>query len=488
LPVASENRPVGERSDQMKVMKGSLLPQVTALVCTAFLIPGAPLAYGQGTDTQQSGGPAQGTLLSPAALDSIVAPIALYPDDLLAQVLAAATYPLEIVDANRWLKSNPSLKGDALVQAAAKQNWEPCIQALVIFPAALDRLDGNLQWTTALGNAFLAQQEDVILAVQRLRQKAQASGALTSNAQQNVDVQQVEGTKVVVIQPANPEVIYVPAYNPVAVFGAVPGYYPYPAMVYPAYPTGAIVAASAISFTAGVAVGAIFGGWHGGGWGWGMSWGPRPSLYVNNTFINRYGFRGSAYAGRNGTGAWVHNPAYRGAVPYSNAAVANRYGSARSVATPNGRAAGVRTPAGAAGAVSGPNRGAAGIGTPRGAAGAVAGPNGTAGRVNTPRGAAGAVSTPNGSAARISTPTGSAGAVAGPNGSVGRIVTPRGSAGAVSTPNGSAARMSTPPGPAGRTISPKPSAFGGNEPKPGPGGGRGGSSIGTGRTGGGRRH
>lgn len=202
----------------MKITRGSLLPQVTAVVCTAFLIPGAPLAYGQNAEPQQSGRPAQDALLSPEALDSMVAPIALYPDDLMAQVLAAATYPLEIVDANRWLKSNSSLKGDALVQAAAKQNWEPCIQALVIFPAALNQLDANLQWTTALGNAFLAQQEDVILAVQRLRQRAQASGALTSNAQQKVDVQQVEGTKVVVIQPANPEVIYVPAYNPVAVF------------------------------------------------------------------------------------------------------------------------------------------------------------------------------------------------------------------------------------------------------------------------------
>lgn len=470
----------------MKITRGSLLPQVTAVVCTAFLIPGAPLAYGQNAEPQQSGRPAQDALLSPEALDSMVAPIALYPDDLMAQVLAAATYPLEIVDANRWLKSNSSLKGDALVQAAAKQNWEPCIQALVIFPAALNQLDANLQWTTALGNAFLAQQEDVILAVQRLRQRAQASGALTSNAQQKVDVQQVEGTKVVVIQPANPEVIYVPAYNPVAVFGAAPGYYPYPAMVYPAYPTGAVVAA--ISFTAGVAVGAIFGGWHGGGWGWGVSWGPRPSLYVNNTFINRYGFRGSAYAGHSGTGAWVHNPAYRGAVPYSNAAVANRYGSARSVATPNGRAAGVRTPAVAAGAVTSPSRGAAGITTPRGSARAVAGPNGAAAGISKPRGAAGAVTGPNRGAAGISTPRGSAGAVAGPNGAAGRVVTPRGSAAAVSTPNGSAARMSTPPGPAARTMNPKPSAFGGSGLKPGSGGGRGGSSTGAGRTGGGRGH
>jgi hypothetical protein len=313
--------------------------------------------------------------LNPAELDSLLAPIALYPDQLVAQILAAATYPLQIVDANRWLAQNKSLQGDALAKAAEKQEWDPSIQALVLFPTVLHRMDDNLKWTTALGNAFLAQQEDVMLAVQRLRKRAHSSGALQSDAQQNVQVQQVQGTKVIVIQPANPEVIYVPAYDPIVAFGAAPAYAPYPPMYYPPPSTGATVATSAISFGAGIALGTMLGSWHGGGWGWGCTWGPHPALYVNNTFINRYGFRAPPGARPYGNTAWAHNPAYRGAVPYSSAAVANRYGAARAVATPYGTAAGVRTPNGSAGAISTPQGSAARISTP--ADSAVRTPQGT---------------------------------------------------------------------------------------------------------------
>ena len=336
----------------MRRIPAALL-RITAIVCTGFLIPGEPVAFGQADSSPQPANAPQEALLNPDALDSIVAPLALYPDELLAQTLAASTYPLEIVEADRWVKKNTALKGSALVQAAAKQDWEPCIQALVMFPSVLDQMDGNLKWTTALGNAFLAQQEDVMLAVQRLRQKAEAAGTLASNAQQTVESQQADGTGAIVIQPADPEVVYVPTYDPEAVFGAA--VVPYPAIV---YPTG-IIAASAISFAAGVAVGAILAGWGGSGWGWGVSWGRRPSLYVNNTFINHYGFHGAAYAGHTGNGAWVHNPQYRGAVPYASASVANRYGAAAGIRTPNGAAAGIRTPNGSAGAVVGPNGGAA---------------------------------------------------------------------------------------------------------------------------------
>ena len=139
----------------------------------------------------------------------MVAPIALYPDSLLAQVLAASTYPLEIVTAGRWVKQHSNLTGKALVEAAGKQDWDPSIQALVAFPSVLQMLDQNLEWTTALGNGLLAQQGDVMSAVQRMRQKAQASGKLQSNAQQQVQTTTVEGQPSVVIQPANPEVVYV---------------------------------------------------------------------------------------------------------------------------------------------------------------------------------------------------------------------------------------------------------------------------------------
>ena len=430
----------------MRVLPDSLPFRLTAIVCTALLIPVDPAAFGQGA-------PAQEAPLAAEALDSLVAPIALYPDPIVAQVLAAATYPLEIVDANRWLKMNSGLQGEALVKAAAQQDWEPCVQALVLFPSVVDQMDANLKWTTALGNAFLAQQADVMLAIQRQRERAYAAGNLQSNAQQNVQVEQVQGSKVIVIQPANPEVIYVPAYNPVVVFGAAPAYYPYPAFMYPPSPTGAVVAAGAISFGVGIAVGAALGGWHGGAWGWGCAWGPRPALYVNNTFINRYGFRAPAYVGRSGTGAWTHNPYYRGAVPYSNPAVAKRYGSGRVVATPYGGGAGFRTPNGAAGAVTGPNRGAAGVTTPRGNVGAVNGPNEAAARVRTPSGTPGGTANPRGGANRSAMPGGS-----------GRSVPP------------------------GTLTNPKPSAFGGGGAnRAQQNSSRGNSSMGGNRAGGGRK-
>jgi Protein of unknown function (DUF3300) len=362
----------------------NLATQVMALLCVALIVPGDLVLFAQGYPPPQPPPPASAPApMNPTELESLLAPIALYPDQLLAQILAASTYPLQVVDASRWLNQNQALQGEAVVKAAAQQQWDPSIQALVLFPSVLQRMDDNLKWTTALGNAFLAQQEDVMLAVQRLRHKAQAAGTLKTNAQQKVELQQVEGAKVIVIQPASPDVVYVPAYNPAVIWGAAPVYAPYPAMYYPPPSNGAIVAASAISFGAGIALGSWLGGWHGGGWGWGVNWGPRPALYVNNTFVNRYGFRAPPGARPNGNAAWAHNPAYRGAVPYSNPAVANRYG-----------AAGVHGANGAAGAAGGANRTAAGVQTPRGSAGAVSTPRGSAARLSTPQGSA--VKTPQG--------------------------------------------------------------------------------------------
>jgi uncharacterized membrane protein YgcG len=309
----------------MTWLRDRLYLRAIALICSTAILPGDMFLYGQAPPQGQAV-PNQQQLMSPQQLDSMVAPIALYPDPLLAQVLAASTYPLEIVTAERWVKQNSNLQGQALVAAAGKQDWDPSVQALVAFPTVLQMMNQSLDWTTALGNAFLAQQSDVMAAVQRMRFAAQQSGKLESNAQQQVQTTNAGGQPSIVIQPANPEVIYVPTYDPSYIWGAAPAYYPYPSLGYPVW-------AGAIGFGLGVAVGAIFNsGW---GWGWGVNWGPRASLYVNNnffihngnTFVNR-GNWGGSYLG-NGRAAWNHNPRYRGGVPYPNRDVANRYNGGR---------------------------------------------------------------------------------------------------------------------------------------------------------------
>src|SRR5947199_991292 len=164
-------------------------------------------------------------------LNSLVAPIALYSDPLLAQTLAASTYPLEVIQLQQWMAKNPDLKDKALADAVSKQPWDPSIQGLVAYPDVVTRMADNIQWTTDLGNAFLAQQSDVMDAVQRMRAKAQGTGNLKTSAQQVVQTQQVEGKQVIVVQQANPDVVYVPSYNPTVVYG--PSVYPYPPIYYP---------------------------------------------------------------------------------------------------------------------------------------------------------------------------------------------------------------------------------------------------------------
>jgi hypothetical protein len=247
----------------------------------------------------------------------LVAPIALYPDNLLSQILVASTYPLEIVEAYRWMRQNSSLKGKALTDAVSKQSWDPSVQALVVFPDVLTKLDQNISWTTDMGNAFLNQEADVMGSIQRLRQRAQQSGNLNSTPQQTVTTASENNTSYVVIQPANPEQIYVPQYNPAAVWGPPPAYYPYPPIDYP-YGVGLL------SFGAGVAVGALISG--GGGWGWGCGWGSG-SVTVNNNFIRSNRFNNVNVANGN---RWRHNPVHRAGVPYNNRAVSNRYNQGRS--------------------------------------------------------------------------------------------------------------------------------------------------------------
>jgi hypothetical protein len=293
-----------------------------SVLCTVLLVL-VPLG---GPAFAQYSGPAQPSesqpaapLLTPDQLDNLVAPVALYPDALLSQVLVASTYPLEIEEASQWRQQNPNLQGQQLIAAARQQNWDPSVQAMVALPDVLGRLASNIGWTSDLGNAFLAQQADVMNAVQRMRAQAQASGKLSSDPQQSVVTQSQDGRTVIEIVPANPQVIYVPQYNPEYIWGPpVWGYYP--PLYYPPYGFG---------FDAGIFLGSFFGGW--GGWGWGgwggWGWGPNwfsCSILQNGFFFNHYGFRN--YGGFGRGGVWAHNPYHRLGVPYSNQGLAARYG------------------------------------------------------------------------------------------------------------------------------------------------------------------
>src|ERR1022692_1865794 len=209
--------------------------------------------------------------LTPDQLNDLVAPIALYPDPLVSQIMVASTYPLEVVQAYQWLQRNPGLNGPDLTAAAQQQNWDPSVQALVMFPDVLKRLNDDVSWTTNLGNAFLAQQQDVMDAVQRLRQQAQQAGKLASTPQENVVTGNEGGQPYIGIEPANPDVIYVPVYDPGWIWGP-PLYYPYPRWYWP--PRSVIYGGIGFGFGGGINVGFFFGG----GWnGWG-GWGDRKSV------------------------------------------------------------------------------------------------------------------------------------------------------------------------------------------------------------------
>ena len=210
-----------------------------AIGCMVALIAAGPAAIARGSTGATTHNEVAALADDPAPkipaeqLDSIVAPIALYPDPLLSQTLVASTYPLELIQLQQWLERNPDLAKDQkkLVAAVQKQPWDASIQAMAPLPDLVKRLADDIQWTTDLGNAFLAQQQDVMDAIQRMRAKAQQKGALESNQQQKVETQVVENKQVIVIEQANPEVVYVPSYNPQYVYG--PPAYPYPPIYYP---------------------------------------------------------------------------------------------------------------------------------------------------------------------------------------------------------------------------------------------------------------
>jgi hypothetical protein len=418
---------------------------VMAILSIALLLPGKPVVLGQQADQQNAAPAAEAPKIPSDQLDSLVAPIALYPDPLLAQTLAASTYPLEVIQLQQWMEKNKALKDKALADSVEKQNWDPSVQAMAAFPDVVKRLAENIQWTSDLGNAFLAQQSDVMDAVQRMRAKAQGTGNLKTSKEQKVETKTVESKQVIVIEQADPKVIYVPTYNPTVVYGAP--VYPYPPIVYPPY-------YGALAFGAGFALGAAWGG----GWGWGCGWG-HGGVNINynnkyvynsnrNTNINQGTFNRPSQLPANG-GNWQHNPQHRGAAPYPNRATASQYGSSsrdlanRQLAANQGQNrpsqqpalgggnSAVNRPGG--GASTMPAGGASNVGANRPGGGASTMPAGGASKVGANRPSGGASTMPAGGARsadrvgnRSPSAAGGGGAFGGGNGSAARASSSRG--------------------------------------------------------------
>jgi hypothetical protein len=268
--------------------------------------------------------PASQQVFKPEELEQILATIALYPDPLVSQILMASTYPLEVALAERWVKQNASLKGDAVTAALEKQDWDPSVKSLVAFPQVLTMMSEKLDWTQKLGDAFLADQKKVLDTIQSLRHKAQGSGNLQTTKEQTVIVEE----KIIKIEPANPQVIYVPSYNPTVVYGAWP-YPAYPPYAY--YPPG-YVASSMMWFGAGMAMGAAFSG------AWGYGWG---NCDYNGGKVNIDNSRNFNFSGNNidrgkyanqlpagGKGDFRHNPEHRKGVSYRDQGTAQNFNRA----------------------------------------------------------------------------------------------------------------------------------------------------------------
>jgi len=297
----------------------------------AVLLLVAGVAEGDPAQSSAPASPQPGPLMSAQQLDDLVAPIALYPDPLVGQVLAAATYPIELAEADQWVRDHRHWEPSKLMDKAKNQNWDPSVQGLVAFPDVIAKLSQNISWTTQLGNAFLAQQMDVMQAVQHMRAEAEAKGTLHTTPQETVATQNENGRPVINIEPADPDVWYVPNYNPVYVWGPpVWGYYP--PLAYPGVDVG-------LGWYPGIDLDLSFGGW--AGWGWG-GWGWAPNWYggyvdVDHSFFNRYGFRHPWGGEALGRSAWAHDPGHRMGVPYANRALADRFARPGSFGVDAGR-------------------------------------------------------------------------------------------------------------------------------------------------------
>lgn len=293
----------------------------TVLSFLLFITSAAPeLSAQEAPPPGSNGNSEQGAALSADELQQLVAPIALYPDALVAQILGAASFPDQIGAANTWLQQNKELTGEALMKAVDPQPWDPSVKALTQFPSVLDNMTKNLSWTSSLGEAYNTQTADVMSAVQALRAKAKAAGNLESGSQITVVEQSPE---TIVIQPANPEVVYVPEYNPAVVYGAP--------VVTPGY-TAATVATGLLAFGVGVAIGANSGCC---GWGynyWNVNWRGGAVVYRNNAYYGNNAWRGGYY----GSSATAYGP---GGVARAGAGYnpsTGTYARGASISTPNG--------------------------------------------------------------------------------------------------------------------------------------------------------
>jgi hypothetical protein len=290
-------------------MKRTLIKSLALFLTFLLVAPQGVMAKSEGGDKS----------FKQEELEQLVAPIALYPDSLVAQILMASTYPFEVVQAGKWAKKNKDLKGDALTKALEKENWDPSVKSLVNFPQVLDMMNDKLDWTQKLGDAFLAQQKEVMDTVQKLRAKAEAEGNLKTTKEQKVVVE--KETQTIVIESASPEVVYVPTYNPTVVYGTWP-YPAYPPYYY--YPPGYAAGAALFSFGVGVAVGAAW------GYAWGnCNWrGGDVNVNINrntnfNNNIDRSKYQNTT--GKGGKGEWKHNPEHRKGVSYRDQATAQKF-------------------------------------------------------------------------------------------------------------------------------------------------------------------
>jgi Protein of unknown function (DUF3300) len=254
-----------------------LFKQVLILLLCCLLVRATAQAESFGpTGQSDEQSPASPVKPSPKELQQLVAPIALYPDALVAQILAASTYPTQVVEADRWMQRHSDLKGEQLAKEVDKQDWDPSMKALAQFPSVLENMDKNLSWTSSLGEAYANEPQDVTNAVQEMRQQARKAGHLNSNEQEQVTTQ----GNTIVVEPANPEVVYVPAYDPWLVYGepiiAYPGWYPVPGIFW-----GGV----GLSFGIGFGIG-YFGGF-GWGWGhWGYDWRGHGPMFNHNIYIS----------------------------------------------------------------------------------------------------------------------------------------------------------------------------------------------------------
>lgn len=297
-------------------MKNKFMKTMSWMLIFSITLPAGVFAQGSNT------------IISPVfrqeELAQMLAPIALYPDPLLVQMLMAATYPLEVVEAARWTNANQNLKGDQLASVLEQKGWDPSVKSLVNFPNALAMMDGNLEWTQKLGDAFLAQKDEVMDTIQYLRSKAQNQGNLRTTAEQVVRY----NDQAISIEPANQDVMYVPVYDPAVAYGS--WWYPdYPPYYY--YPPGYVLG-SALAFGAGLFLGAAWWGWAWGGFDW----------YHHGVYCNPYRY-GDGYGygynhyNRHGHGSqpgsgghreWMHDPSHRRNVDYRGENVRERYGRA----------------------------------------------------------------------------------------------------------------------------------------------------------------